>query len=87
MLSEYPVSMTHFWLTAGTDSVKAQTKDVNEVTSSWSVKHRNVIMSVGTKTFVGSNDDNGSSVQQTSDDGYIIAGYTGSFCAVLLMSI
>jgi hypothetical protein len=66
--------MTHFWSTAGTDSVKAQTKDVNEVTSSWSVKHRIVIMSVGTKTFVGSNDDNGSSVQQTSDGGYIIAG-------------
>ena len=32
-----------------------------------------------TKTYGGTNDDGGVAVQQTSDDGYIIAGYTESY--------
>ena len=78
------VSMSHTYTTAGTYYVKAQAKDVNGAVSGWSSAHEIVIYSgqIGwTKTYGGSDDDWGHSVQQTRDGGYIIAGYTLSFGA------
>jgi hypothetical protein len=78
------VTMSHAWSASGPYDVRAQAKDVNGEESVWSDGHRIVISGGGsgwTKTFGGARADEGYSVQQTSDGGYVIAGYTQSYGA------
>jgi len=81
--------MSHIYTTAGTYYVKAQAQDENGATSDWSSAHEIVIYSgqIGwTKTYGGSYNDCGWSVQQTQDGGYIIAGGTQSFGVMIFTS-
>jgi hypothetical protein len=74
------VAMTHAWQSLGTYSIRAQARDAKETASVWSGEHQLTIASFSV-TFGGSGDEEGYSVQQTSDGGYIIAGSTTSYGA------
>jgi hypothetical protein len=79
------ISMSHSWSDTGTYDIKAQAKNKKDATSDWSTGHPIEIseeISAGWfKTFGGSSDDCGYSVQQTTDGGYIITGGTKSYGA------
>jgi hypothetical protein len=62
-------------VTGYTNSFGAGQKDV------WLIKTDENGDSLWTKTLGGINDDEGKSIQQTSDGGYIVSGYTKSFGA------
>ncbi len=72
---------SHSWSAANTYLVRAQAKDTSGALSDWSQALEVTIFDAWTATFGGAADDEGYSVVQTADGGYVVAGRTASFGA------
>ena len=70
-------SFDRSWRAAGSYRISAQAKDKRGVSSNWSPEHT-IVISAGnggwTRAYGTTEDEHGSSVVQTSDGGYIVAG-------------
>ena len=75
---DYRISMTHVWNSAGAFTVTAQAKDKRGAASDWSSGYTVHVITGWARTYGGREDDEGRSVRQTRDGGYIIAGLTNS---------
>ena len=75
------VFMSHVYSVAGIYHITAKAKDIHGHESGWSHPHTIMIgvKPSWTKTYGGSYDDCGYSVNQTADGGYIIVGVTYSY--------
>jgi hypothetical protein len=77
--SGQPGGASHSWQAGGAFTVRSQAKDSGGAVSVWSDGHQvNILTLSWAQIFGGTSDDGGNSVQQTSDGGYIITGYTKS---------
>jgi hypothetical protein len=74
--SGQPGGMSHAWHRSGNYAVRTQAKDHGDSMSAWSEAHQLSVAISWRKTFGRSNGDKGSSVEQTSDGGYIVTGLT-----------
>jgi hypothetical protein len=79
--SGQPGGASHAWHLYGTFAVRAQAKDPDDSVSAWSDAHQLSVALSWSKTYGGTDIDEGTSVQQTTDGGYIIVGYTYSYGA------
>jgi len=70
------VTVSHLWSSPGTFNVKAQARDRDSVVTAWSSACNSGVYYEWARTFGGSGNDYGYSVQLTGDGGYIVAGYT-----------
>jgi hypothetical protein len=74
------VVMTHAWQELGLYSIRAQARDAGDTASAWSGEHQLAVASF-LATLGGSGYEEGNSVRQTSDGGYIVVGSTESYGA------
>jgi hypothetical protein len=72
---------SHSWSVGGSYSVRAQAKSASGVLSGWSQALAVTITEAWTRTFGGAERDEACAVLQSSDGGYVVAGYTVSFGA------
>jgi len=74
--SGQPGEASHSWHSSDAFVLRAQAKDTGGVVSAWSAGHQLNVALAWTKAIGGPYADFGVSVQQTTDSGYVVTGYT-----------